>query len=46
MVVHVGLAAVLVGRVLVRLVAVGEGRVVVLMLVAGVRWVQSWPPLR
>src|SRR5215211_1839207 len=34
-VVHVGFAAVLVGWVLVRLVAVGEGRVVVLVLVAG-----------
>jgi hypothetical protein len=34
-VVHVGLAAVFLGWVLMRLVAVGEGRVVVLVLVAG-----------
>ena len=35
MIVHVGLTAVFVGWVLVRLVAVGEGRVVMLVLVAG-----------
>jgi hypothetical protein len=34
-VVHVGLAAVLVGRVLVWLMTVGQGRVVVLVLMAG-----------
>jgi hypothetical protein len=34
-VVHVGLTTVFVGWVLVRLVAVGQGRVVVLVLVAG-----------
>jgi hypothetical protein len=47
-VVHVGLAAVFLGWVLMRLVAVGDGRVVVLVLCwwLAVRCVQVWPLLR